>query len=45
MPIHSKCKLIKNEKLIEGIYKFKIEAGEIAKVAKPRTISRNKSNG
>lgn len=35
MPIHSKCKLIKKEKLIEGIYKFSIEAEEIAKIAKP----------
>lgn len=43
MPVHSKCKLIKKEELISGIYKFKIECKEIAKNAKPRTIFRNKS--
>lgn len=44
MPIHAKCKLIKKEKLKSDIYKFEIEAPEIAKQANPRTISRNKSN-
>lgn len=38
MPIHTKCKLIKKEKLKEDIYKFEIESKEIAKSAKPRTI-------
>ncbi len=39
MPIHTKCKLIKKERLKDDIYKFEIEAKEIAKNAKPRTIS------
>ncbi len=39
MPVHTKCKLLKKEKLIEGIYKFTIAAEEIAKTARPRTIS------
>ena len=43
MPVHAKCKLIKKTKLKSDIYKFKVEAEEIAKTAKPRTIFRNKS--
>lgn len=39
MPVHIKCKLLKKEKLQDGIYKFTIEAEEVAKNAKPRTIS------
>ncbi len=35
MPVHEKCRLIKKEQLKEDIYKFKIEAKEIAKTAKP----------
>ncbi|MCI9365548.1 MAG: dihydroorotate dehydrogenase electron transfer subunit [Clostridia bacterium] len=35
MPIHSKCKLVKKEQLKEDIFKFSVEAGEIAKGAKP----------
>ncbi len=35
MPIHSKCKLVKKEQLKEDIFKFSVEAGEIAKSAKP----------
>ncbi len=42
MPKHVKAKLIKKEKLTEGIYKFSIDAEEIAKTAMPRTIFRNK---
>ena len=42
MPVHSKCKLVKKEKLANDIYKFRIEAEEIAKNAYPRTIFRNK---
>ena len=42
MPVHSKCKLVKKEKLKEDLYKFSIEAEEIAKTAKPRAISRDK---
>ena len=38
MPIHTKCKLVKTEKLKEDIYKFSVESKEIAKTAKPRTI-------
>lgn len=41
MPVHSKCKLLKKEKLAEDIYKFTVEAGDISKTAKPRTIFRN----
>lgn len=44
MPIHTKCKLVKKEKLKEDIYKYGIESEEIAKIAEPRTVSRNKSN-
>lgn len=39
MPMHIKCKLLKKEKLAENIYKFSVQAEEIAKNAKPRTIS------
>lgn len=39
MPKHLKCKLIKKEMLKPDIFKFVIEAEEIAKTAKPRTIS------
>ncbi len=35
MPIHSKCKLIKKDKLNKDIYKFSVEAEEIAKKALP----------
>jgi len=35
MPIQTKSKLINKEKLIDGIYKFSVEAPEIAKTAKP----------
>ncbi len=35
MPVHSKCKLVKKEKLREDIYKFSVEAEDIAKNAKP----------
>jgi len=38
MKAHSECKLIKKEELTEGIYKFTVEAEEIAKTAKPRAI-------
>ena len=44
MPVHVKSKLIKKEMLKEDIYKYVIEAPEIASKALPRTISRNKSN-
>ncbi len=44
MPVHAKCKLVKKEKLKEDIFKFSVEAKEIANTAKPRTILRNKSN-
>ncbi len=43
MPVHSKSKLVKKEKLREDIYKFTVESKEIAKSALPRTILRNKS--
>lgn len=43
MPVHSKCKLVKKEKLREDIYKFTVESKEIAKSALPRTIFRDKS--
>lgn len=43
MPSHIKAKLVKKEKLTEGIYKFSVDSEEIAKIAKPRTIFRNKS--
>ncbi len=43
MPVHAKCKLIKKEKLKEDIYKFSIEAKDIVKNAKPRTIYKYKS--
>lgn len=39
MPVHVKCKLVKKEQLKSDIYKFGVEAEEIAKTAKPRTIS------
>lgn len=39
MPVHAKCKLVKKEKLKSDIYKFGVEAEEIAKSAKPRTVS------
>lgn len=39
MPVHTKSRLVKKEKLNEIIYKFSIETKEIAEVAKPRTIS------
>lgn len=42
MPIHAKCKLIKKEQLKDDIYKFVVEAPEIANIAMPRTIFRNK---
>lgn len=38
MPVHVKCKLVKKEKLKDDIYKFSVEAEEIAKTTKPRTI-------
>lgn len=44
MPVHAKCKLVKKEKLKENIYKFSLDAKEIASTAKPRTILRDKSN-
>lgn len=39
MPIHIKCKLLKKEKLKNDIYKFTIDAKEIANDSKPRTVS------
>ena len=39
MPVHLKSKLIKKEKLREDIYKFSVEAKEIAQTANPRSIS------
>lgn len=39
MPVHRKCKLVKKEKLLDDIYKFSMEADEIARIAKARTIS------
>lgn len=39
MPVHTKCKLVKKEQLKDNIYKFGVEAEEIIKSAKPRTIS------
>ena len=42
MPKHVKAKLIKKEQLKDDIYKFSIDAEEIAKTAMPRTIFRNK---
>ena len=44
MPVHTKSKLIRKEMPKNDIYKFTIEATEIASQAKPRTILRNKSN-
>lgn len=44
MPVHVRAKLIKKEKLKEDIYKFSVETEEIAKTAKARTISWNKSS-
>lgn len=41
MPIHTKCKLVKKEKLAEGIYLFAVESETIAKIALPRTILRD----
>ena len=38
MPVHSKCELLKKEKLKEDIYKFTIDAKEIADKAMARTI-------
>ena len=35
MPVHAKCKLIKKEKLTDEIFKFSVEAKEVAKDAKP----------
>ncbi len=35
MPVHTKCKLVKTEKLKDDIFKFSIEAKEIAKISKP----------
>lgn len=43
MPVHKKCKLVKKERLKDDIYKFSVKSEEIAKVALPRTIFRNKS--
>ena len=43
MPSHVKAKLLKKEKLTEGIYKFSVASEEIAEIAKPRTVLRNKS--
>lgn len=39
MRVHSKCKLIKKEKLSNDIYLFGVEEEEIAKSAIPRSIS------
>lgn len=39
MAIHTKCELVKKEQLREDIYKFSVKSEEIAKTAKPRTIS------
>ena len=39
MPVHDKCKLVKKEALKDDIYKFSVKSEEIAKNAKPRTIS------
>lgn len=39
MPVHTKSKLVKKEKLKEDIYKFSVETEEIAKAANPRTVS------
>ena len=44
MPVHAKCKLVKKEKLKEDIFKFSLDAKEIASTAKPRTIPRDKGN-
>ncbi len=35
MGVKESCKLIKKEELVSGIYKFSVEAPEIAKLAKP----------
>lgn len=35
MPVHTKCKLVKKEKLTEDIFKFGIEAEEVVKTASP----------
>ena len=35
MPVHNNYKIIKKEKLIDGIYKFSIDSKEIATTAKP----------
>lgn len=43
MPNHVKAKLIKKEKLADEIYKFSVDAEEIAKTALPRTVFRSKS--
>lgn len=43
MPVHNTYKLVKKEKLKKDIFKFSVEAKEIAKDAKPRTIFGNKS--
>lgn len=39
MALHLKCKLVEKEALKPDIFKFSVEAEEIAKSAKPRTIS------
>lgn len=43
MPIVNKFKLLKKDKLKPDIFKFSIKAPEIANIAKPRSIFRNKS--
>ena len=35
MGVKSSCKLLKKEKLVDGIYRFRVEAKEIADLAKP----------
>ena len=35
MGVKENCKLIKKEELVSGIYKYSVEAPEIAKSAKP----------
>lgn len=39
MPVHVKCKLVKKEALKKDIFKFSVESEDIARDAKPRTIS------
>ena len=43
MPVHKKCKLVQKELLKDDIYRFVVDAKEIAETAKPQTIFRNKS--